>query len=82
MFRREFLSLLTAAAASSALAAPSGRAQVGLSLSEVSTFGATFGDDVHAYKGPVGSTRLGFGSTSFRARSQTTKYLTLCIRPS
>jgi sugar phosphate isomerase/epimerase len=50
MFRREFLSLLAAAAASSALAAPSGRAQVGLSLSEVSTFGATFGDDVHAYK--------------------------------
>ena len=50
MFRREFLSLLAAAAASNALAAPSGKAQVGLSLSEVSTFGATLSDDVHTYK--------------------------------
>jgi sugar phosphate isomerase/epimerase len=50
MIRREFLSLLAAATASKVLAASSGKAQVGLSLSEVSTFGATFGDDLQAYK--------------------------------
>jgi sugar phosphate isomerase/epimerase len=50
MLRREFLLLLAAATASNALAASRGKAQVGLSLSEVSTFGATFRDDVHAYK--------------------------------
>ena len=50
MIRREFLSLMVAATASNALAASRGKAQVGLSLSEVSTVGATFSDDVHAYK--------------------------------
>jgi sugar phosphate isomerase/epimerase len=50
MLRREFISLLAAATASKALAKSSGKAQMGLSLSEVSTFNATFRDDVHAYK--------------------------------
>jgi sugar phosphate isomerase/epimerase len=50
MLRREFISLLAAATASKALAKSSGKAQMGLSLSEVSTFSATFRDDVHAYK--------------------------------
>jgi hypothetical protein len=50
MLRREFISLLGAATASKALAKSSGKAQMGLSLSEVSTFSATFRDDVHAYK--------------------------------
>ena len=50
MLRREFISLLAAAAASNGLAKSSGKAQIGLSLSEVSTFGATFRDDVDAYK--------------------------------
>ena len=50
MLRREFISLLVAATASHALAKSSGKAQMGLSLSEVSTFGATFRNDVHAYK--------------------------------
>jgi sugar phosphate isomerase/epimerase len=49
MLRREFISLLAAATASKALANSSGKAQTGLSLSEVSTFGATFRDDVQAY---------------------------------
>jgi hypothetical protein len=50
MLRRQLLSLVAAATTSSALAASNGKAQVGLSLSEVSTFGATFRDDVHAHK--------------------------------
>ena len=50
MLRREFISLLAAASASRVLANSSGKVQMGLSLSEVSTFSATFRDDVHAYK--------------------------------
>jgi hypothetical protein len=49
MLRREFISLLAAATASNAPAKSSGKAQW-VSLSKVSTCGATFRDDVHAYK--------------------------------